>query len=83
MRFRARWILAVACIGLAAAPLARAQEVVVDDETGAVVREVGADGTESDVVRDEQGRIVAERKPDGTVVRYWYDSDGQQHVVDR
>jgi YD repeat-containing protein len=83
MRFPARWILAVAGIGLATSSLARAQDVVVDEETGEVVREVDADGTETDVVRDEQGRIVAERRSDGTVVRYWYDSNGKRHVVDR
>jgi hypothetical protein len=76
-----RWIAFVACLGMALAPLAHGQQQVVDDETGTVTREVAEDGTGSEFLLDADGRIIAERRPDGTEVRYWYDAEGGQHVV--
>lgn len=76
-----RWIAFMACIGMAFASLAHGQQEVVDEETGAVTRETAEDGTGRDFLLDEEGRVISERKFDGTVVRYWYDAEGAQHVV--
>jgi uncharacterized protein RhaS with RHS repeats len=76
-----RWIAFMACIGMASASLADGEQEVVDEQTGEVIRETAEDGTGSDFLLDEQGRVISERRPDGTVVRYWYDAEGTQHVV--
>ena len=55
---------------------------VVENEEGGVIQEIGDDGSTVEYLLDAEGRVIEIRHADGTVTRYWYDEDGQQHVVD-
>ncbi len=82
MRLMQRWTVLMACLAMALPSVGAAQQVVVEEEGDAITREVADDGAANDRLLDDEGRVIAERQPDGTIVRYLYDSDGVQHVVE-